>query len=225
MGGSTHQRMMGGSTHQQSSCESWLSVLSHEDVAQNAQVTRYRVGVQPGIRRTRAKQDALICLDLGKSVGRKRKQMVSAVVPDIPSFVGESQDLTGSDVQQSEVPLRLCVTCAKEIPTKRLAARPFASQCVPCLGAAGDVKPIKRFDETVGEEIVSTFFTSNRRIEERIARLGSHVPSPRILADETDSPFIETKRPEQDMERRSETMPINWLLNQPEPTEEDAQGE
>lgn len=152
--------------------------------------------------------------------------MVSSTL-ELPSSEGESPDLTSSDVQQSEIPLRLCITCANEIPAKRLAARPYATQCVECLTAAGDVKPIKRFDETVGEDVVSTYFTSNQRIEEQIARIGAHQPSPRILADETEAAVAETKQPELAMERRAGDMLSILIFTQPEPVEEpaDHQGE
>jgi hypothetical protein len=41
--------------------------------------------------------------------------------------------------------------------------------CVPCLIDAGDVLPIKRFDEPVADgEVHSTMFTQDRRIEKQI---------------------------------------------------------
>jgi hypothetical protein len=127
---------------------------------------------------------------------------------------GGGTDLTSSDVQPSVVPLRLCITCKEPIPTNRLAARPNASQCVPCLTAAGDVVKTKRYDEVIGEEIVSTYFRTNRRIEERIARLGMHVPSTRILVEETESPTIGINRPEQAADQRAAD--TKWLYNEAE---------
>jgi hypothetical protein len=55
----------------------------------------------------------------------------------------------------------------------------------------------------LGEETISTYFITNKRIEDRIARLLSHVPSPRAMVDATDAPVVEMKQPEQDMERRA----------------------
>jgi hypothetical protein len=161
----------------------------------------------------------LSLLDLGKSVRRKLNTPMGSLL-DVGSCAGESQYLTCSDVQQSVVPLRVCVSCATKIPANRLAARPFATQCVPCLTAAGDVKPIRRYDETVGEETVSTYFITNKRIEDRIARLSSHVPSARAMAEATDAPTVEMKRPEQEMERRAGDT-LTALINETTVVEEE----
>lgn len=130
--------------------------------------------------------------------------------------IGASIGLTSSDVQQPVAPLRLCVSCANEIPANRLAARPNASRCVSCTVANGDVKPIKRFDETVGEDTVSTYFINNPRIEARIARMYKHVPNPRIMAEGADAPAVETKSTEQNAERRAGNMLTQLIADQPE---------
>jgi len=57
---------------------------------------------------------------------------------------GSSNEATSS----STFGLRLCAgSCGQPIPAKRLLARPNATMCVPCQEAAGDVIPIRRFDE------------------------------------------------------------------------------
>ncbi len=59
---------------------------------------------------------------------------------------------------------RKCESCGKEIPTKRLAVKPNATQCVPCLEAQGDVPRTKRYDEYVnGEEVSQTLYTDEDR--------------------------------------------------------------
>lgn len=135
---------------------------------------------------------------------------------EVASIEGASHDLTGSDVQKSVEPLRLCITCATKIPANRLAARPYASRCVPCTVASGDVKPIKRFDETVGEDTVSTYFVSNPRIEARIARMSNYIPNPRIMSEQADAPTVEVKRPERETERRAGDMLTSLINNEPE---------
>lgn len=61
---------------------------------------------------------------------------------------------------------RTCTECGESIPANRLAAVPGATQCVPCLQAAGDVPRIKRFDETTKDDlVVETYYVRNPYIE------------------------------------------------------------
>lgn len=94
-----------------------------------------------------------------KSVGQTTR-----IVPDSAVTAG---DQTGTPFT------RQCQgTCGQPIPANRLAAQPNARLCVQCLEAAGDVLPIKRFDETTGDgEQVQTLFTKDRRIERQMNHL------------------------------------------------------
>jgi hypothetical protein len=60
---------------------------------------------------------------------------------------------------------RSCFICNEDIPQKRLEAVPDAKTCVKCLAGMGDVEKVKRFDEFVGEEQVSTYFTTRSTVE------------------------------------------------------------
>lgn len=65
---------------------------------------------------------------------------------------------------------RQCAVCTEPISEKRLRWVPDAIMCVTCQEEQGDVPRIKRFDEYVGEDQVSTYFYRNDRIESEIAR-------------------------------------------------------
>lgn len=67
--------------------------------------------------------------------------------------------------------------CSKPIPAARLKAKPNATVCVSCLEASGDVPLVRRFDEHVGDEVVSTTFTHDQYVERAISRQNHVVPS------------------------------------------------
>lgn len=118
---------------------------------------------------------------------------VSVVLPDSGSRVG-TDCLTSRDAQPQipSVPTRICSTCYNPIPTARLKALPNAHQCVSCVMLAGDVAPIKRFDEASGDDTVQTYFTDCHALDIQIGRTTVHVPSAKVLADSTEAP-IETR--------------------------------
>lgn len=84
---------------------------------------------------------------------------------------------------ESDEGARCCTTCTRPIPLNRLEAVPTASQCVECLENDGDVKHIRRYDEVVNDEIVSTYYkTPNQYLKQTIlafnglgSRLGNSV--------------------------------------------------
>lgn len=82
----------------------------------------------------------------------------------------KSDPNNGSGHERPDPQPRVCKgTCGQPIAPKRLAAQPNAQLCVTCLVEAGDVAPIKRFDEPLHDgEVHSTFFTKDRRIERQI---------------------------------------------------------
>ena len=61
--------------------------------------------------------------------------------------------------------MRLCTECYEPIPAIRLQAKPDATMCVKCLERNGDVFLVKRHDEYVGEELVSSFFAHDAYID------------------------------------------------------------
>lgn len=81
----------------------------------------------------------------------------------------------GCPVPSSKVTPRLCIVCEDPIPEKRLKAVPTATKCVPCKQETGDDPTYKRFDEQQGEEVVSTMFTRNKRIEAQMRRVNTLV--------------------------------------------------
>lgn len=62
----------------------------------------------------------------------------------------------------------VCASCGEGIPAKRLAAVPRATQCVPCLEAAGDVTTYKRIDSYTadGDRVEVVFVASDTHTRE-----------------------------------------------------------
>lgn len=65
---------------------------------------------------------------------------------------------------------RLCAGCDEPIPMNRLLAKPNALLCVDCQVRAGDVPPLRRFDEYVGEDMVSTVYVDDRKVQDEQSR-------------------------------------------------------
>lgn len=82
----------------------------------------------------------------------------------------ESDSCVSEDRSRLVVMQRLCTECFMPIPTARLLAKPDASMCVKCLEESGDVSLVKRHDEYVGEELVSSFFTHDTYITNNLNR-------------------------------------------------------
>lgn len=94
---------------------------------------------------------------------------------------------------------RLCTLCGEQIPHARIeATQGRATQCVSCLTNAGDVPKLKRFDEYRGEDMVSTYFTSNSRIEAAMYKLNQFA-APNAAYEQAvgDDSFLEREKPEQ----------------------------
>jgi hypothetical protein len=90
---------------------------------------------------------------------------------------------------------RDCTVCGNPIPEKRIVANPKATECVPCLENLGDVPPLKRFDETVGEEVYSTMFQKNVYIDKSIYHQNNFVPSDEAFEQAVgDDSFLERER-------------------------------
>jgi hypothetical protein len=74
---------------------------------------------------------------------------------------------------------RLCADCAEPLSQARLNARPDAIQCVSCLTNCGDVAPIRRFDEYIGDDqreldVVEHYYTKpNQYLAGLISRYSS----------------------------------------------------
>lgn len=65
---------------------------------------------------------------------------------------------------------RLCAGCDEPIPMKRLLAMPNSRLCVDCQVKAGDVPPLRRFDEYAGEDIISTVYVDDLKVQEEQSR-------------------------------------------------------
>lgn len=84
-----------------------------------------------------------------------------------------------------EEDVRLCEGCDQPIPAKRLAAISGVRKCVACTEASGDVPRLRRFDEKVGSETVSTYFKNpNAYIALQISRLSSNMVGNTHLDDD-----------------------------------------
>lgn len=98
---------------------------------------------------------------------------------------------------------RFCSICGEPIAEYRLRIQPTARQCVPCLNAAGDVAPIKRFDEMSGENSVETYFIRDYAIERQAYRAQTCTPDAKVLADSTESAVVADSAPETNAEARA----------------------
>jgi hypothetical protein len=65
---------------------------------------------------------------------------------------------------------KLCSTCERPIPAKRLLAIPNAEQCVVCLESSGDVAKYKRLDERTHDDTTSVLYTRNPYIDFQVQR-------------------------------------------------------
>lgn len=115
---------------------------------------------------------------------------------------------------------RPCSICGEALSAKRLAARPNAGQCVPCLEASGDVPRTLRFDEGTKTGTLSTFFRESNNLTALIRRQQTHTPSSRFLSEATDSPALEIKAPERSAERRAESSPFFVIYSLPDNAED-----
>ncbi len=93
---------------------------------------------------------------------------------------------------------RNCKDCGKEIPVKRLEAKPNATNCVPCLEKAGDVRRVKRYDEHdyYGNEIAHVYFTDDAALETQMRRIATcpHLPTgDELLEDDTNEIILEAE--------------------------------
>ena len=65
---------------------------------------------------------------------------------------------TPLDASTHPILIKLCSRCKQAITPARLAAVPDTACCTKCVADSGDVPKIRRFDEPLGEEIISTYY-------------------------------------------------------------------
>lgn len=80
--------------------------------------------------------------------------------------MSDNGDIGGVQLVENCAPSKIrCSSCGKLLSPARLQAKPNATQCVPCLEAAGDVPIIRRYDEVNHETTHQTYYTHNLELD------------------------------------------------------------
>ena len=114
-----------------------------------------------------------------------------------------------------------CASCHESIPEARRKALPNATLCVQCVMGRGDVLPLRRLDEHMGEDVVETLFTENRAFDAQIHRERTHAIAPKTLSECTEAEPVGAKSAELKADERSNNTAFAILSDQEEHDEEE----